>query len=591
MLHRWIINPLNEEQQKCKEDLVNQLQINPALCTLLVQRNITTMAEAKEFFRPDLSRLHDPFLMKDMEKAVKRLNQAMGDKEKILIYGDYDVDGTTAVALVYKFLQQFYSNIDFYIPDRNNEGYGISYKGIDYAGENGFSLIIVLDCGIKAVEKVKYAKNKGIDIIICDHHNPDNELPDAVAVLDTKRNDDDYPYKHLSGCGVGFKFMQALAINNKIDVNEKLMPLLDLLAVSIASDIVPITGENRILMYHGLKRLNTSPCTGLKAIIEECGIGKHKTENKDYWISTSDIVFKIGPRINASGRICNAREAVELLISQNLDEAKSKSEQIGLYNERRKDLDKQTTDEAQKIINEHADKFKNRNSIVVYDKSWSKGVIGIVASRLSEIHYRPAVVLTISQINGFATGSARSIAGFDIYKAIDHCRDLLENFGGHTYAAGLTLRDENVKEFIRRFDEYVSNNLSEEQKIPPMEIDTEISFSDINQTFYNILQRFAPFGPENMKPVFLTRNVVDNGRSSLVGQEKKHLRLDLTDPDSGCNMNGIAFASSSFCPAEFYAQLKKGRAVDICYSLEENNFRGNRSLQLMVKDIKWAENK
>lgn len=546
------------------------------MCKLLVQRGITTLEEAKQFFRPELSQLHDPFLMNDMDKAVKRLNRAMAEKENILVYGDYDVDGTTAVALVYKFLQQFYSNIGFYIPDRYEEGYGVSYKGIDYAADNGYSLVIVLDCGIKASDKVRYASSRGVDIIICDHHNPDDELPAAVAVLDAKRADNTYPYEHLSGCGVGFKFMQAFAKSNNISF-DMLLPLLDLLAVSIASDIVPITGENRVLMYYGLKRLNSSPSTGLKAIMETCGIPP-KNPN----ITTSDIVFKIGPRINASGRMSKGREAVELLTAKDEETAREKSEQIDRYNQDRKDLDKQTTEDAQAIIDKYHNLFEERDSIVVYDKGWSKGVIGIVASRLSEQHYKPSIVLTFS--NGFATGSARSISGFDIYQAIDSCRDLLENFGGHTYAAGLTLREENVKSFAQRFDEYVKQNLSDEQKVPQIEVDAELRFAEINQTFFNILQRFAPFGPENSKPVFVTRGLVDSGRSRVVGKDGSHLRVELTEPESGCAMCGIAFGKSSFIEP-----IKKGIPIDICYSLEENDFRGNKSVQLMVRDIKVSD--
>lgn len=584
MHHRWIINEPNNEQQKCKDELADQLKISPTLCKLLVQRGVTSLQEARDFFRPQLSHLHDPFLMNDMDKAVKRLNKAMGAKEKILVYGDYDVDGTTAVALVYKFIQQFYSSIDFYIPDRYEEGYGISYKGIDYAAENGFSLIIVLDCGIKASEKVRYASDRKIDIIICDHHNPDAQLPEAVAVLDAKRNDNTYPYEHLSGCGVGFKFMQAFAMDNNIPSDE-LIPLLDLLAVSIASDIVPITGENRVLMHYGLKQLNSSPCTGLKAIIDECGLDGHA-------ISTSDIVFKIGPRINASGRMSKGKEAVELLTTKDEDFAKEKSSCIGQYNQERKDLDKKTTDDAQGIIDNHTS-FRERNSIVVYNKSWSKGVIGIVASRLSEQYYRPSIVLTFS--NGFATGSARSIVGFDIYRAIDSCRDLLENFGGHMYAAGLTLREENVTDFARRFDEYVRDNISDEQKTPQIEVDTELKFSEVTQTFFNILQRFAPFGPENMKPVFVTRRLRDTGRCRIVGKNGDHLRIDLIEPSSGCIMNGIAFglaksikAENSAGDTDLFTALKSGKEVDICYSLEENEFRGVKSIQLMVKDMKLS---
>ena len=482
------------------------------------------------------------------------------------------MDGTTAVALVYKFLQQFYSNIDYYIPDRYDEGYGISYKGIDYASENGFSLIIVLDCGIKAVEKVKYATQRNVDIIICDHHNPDDVLPPAVAVLDPKRVDSTYPYSHLSGCGVGFKLMQALATSNGFSLDKMLFPLMDLLAVSIASDIVPITGENRVLMMYGLKQLNSNPSVGLQGIIEVCGLrGKE--------VTVSDIVFKIGPRINASGRMHSAGEAVELLVTKDLRFAKDRSGRIDRYNQERKDLDKKTTDEALDSIKDDQE-FANRNSIVVYNPKWSKGVIGIVASRLSEKYYRPSVVLTLS--NGFATGSARSISGFDIYKAIDSCRDLLENFGGHIYAAGLTLKEENVPEFQRRFDEYVTANITEDQKTPQIDVDAVIHFSEITPKFFNILHKFAPFGPENLKPVFVTHNVVDFGTSRLVGRDLEHLKLELTEPDSENVMNGIAFGMGE----QFNDHIKELKPISICYTIEENNFNGNKSIQLMVKDIK-----
>ncbi|MBQ6732912.1 MAG: single-stranded-DNA-specific exonuclease RecJ [Paludibacteraceae bacterium] len=572
MESHWIINNLSEEDERCKESLVEELKISPTLCQLLVQRGIRTMEDARRFFHPQLNHIHDPFLLNDMDKAVERINRALGKKEKILIYGDYDVDGTTAVALVYKFLQQFYSNIDFYIPDRYDEGYGISYKGIDYASENGFSLIIVLDCGIKAVEKVKYATQRNVDIIICDHHNPDDVLPPAVAVLDPKRVDSTYPYSHLSGCGVGFKLMQALATSNGFSLDKMLFPLMDLLAVSIASDIVPITGENRVLMMYGLKQLNSNPSVGLQGIIEVCGLrGKE--------VTVSDIVFKIGPRINASGRMHSAGEAVELLVTKDLRFAKDRSGRIDRYNQERKDLDKKTTDEALDSIKDDHE-FANRNSIVVYNPKWSKGVIGIVASRLSEKYYRPSVVLTLS--NGFATGSARSISGFDIYKAIDSCRDLLENFGGHIYAAGLTLKEENVPEFQRRFDEYVTANITEDQKTPQIDVDAVIHFSEITPKFFNILHKFAPFGPENLKPVFVTHNVVDFGTSRLVGRDLEHLKLELTEPDSENVMNGIAFGMGE----QFNDHIKELKPISICYTIEENNFNGNKSIQLMVKDIK-----
>lgn len=574
MLRNWIINELTDQEESCRKTLAQQLRISGTLAKLLVQRGICTMQEANAFFHPEIGLLHDPFLLNDMDKAVERLNQALHLNQKILVYGDYDVDGTTAVALVYKFLQNYTSNLDFYIPDRNDEGYGVSYKGIDFAAENDIKLIIVLDCGIKAIEKVAYAKERGIDIIICDHHTPDNQLPQAVAVLDPKREDSTYPYGHLSGCGVGFKLMQAFAIQNDIEW-AKLTPLLDLLAVSIASDIVPITGENRALMYLGLKQLNASPCVGLKAIMELCDL-------VDTPISTSDIVFKIGPRINASGRMSSGREAVELLIAKNEETARQKSESIDAYNQLRKDLDKQATEDARKYI-DATPQDERTSSIVVYNQEWNKGVIGIVASRLSEHYYKPAVVLTLS--NGFATGSARSILGFDLYKAIDSCRDLLENFGGHTYAAGLTLRLENIAEFKERFQKYVEENLHAEQQVPQIDIDAALHFAEINHTFFNTLQRFAPFGPDNNKPVFVTYNVVDyQKRCRLVGQGNKHIKLDVRDLTGGPTMSGIAFNAHDAENTIKY--INSGMPFHICYTLEENNFNGKKSIQLMIKDIK-----
>ncbi len=571
MTTKWKICLLNNQQEQQAKELANELNINEILAQLLVQRGVSTFADAKSFFRPQLSKLHDPFLMKDMDKAVERLNQALAQREKILVYGDYDVDGTTAVALVYKFLKQFHSEIDYYLPDRYNEGYGISYTGIDYAAENGFSLVVALDCGIKAVEKIDYAREKGVEFIICDHHTPDSEIPRAVAVLDPKRSDCEYPYKHLCGCGVGFKLMQAFSHSNGIDEATHLMPLLDLVVVSIASDIVPITEENRILAYYGLRQLNTNPCMGLKAIIDITGLAGRE-------ILVSDIVFKIGPRINASGRMRLAREAVDLLVTSNFDFAKMRSEEIDEHNQNRKDIDKSITGEATVELNSDED-IKNKASIVIYNEEWHKGVIGIVASRLSEAYYKPTVVLTKS--NGFASGSARSVPGFDIYKAIDSCRDLLENFGGHTYAAGLTMKEEHVDIFRERFETFVAEHITEEQTVPQIDIDAEIEFKDINQKFFRILQQFGPFGPDNMKPVFCTRRVFDSGTSRPVGKEREHLKLDLTDEMREYTMNGIAFRMS-----DFNSHLKTHNPIDICYTLEENNFNGNTSMQLMVKDIK-----
>ena len=570
MINTWIYRTLTKQQIEIQKKLANELSISPILAQLLVQRDIFTFEDARSFFRPDLSDLHDPFLMADMQNAVDRLTIAMQKNEKILVYGDYDVDGTTSVSLVYKFLKRFYSNIEFYIPDRYTEGYGISVQGIDFAAANDFKLIIALDCGIKAIEKVKYASEKGVDFIICDHHTPDATLPPAVAVLDPKRDDCNYPYKHLSGCGVGFKLMQAFAITNNIDFVE-LTPLLDLLALSIASDIVPITGENRILAFFGLKQINSNPSVGLKGILDVCGLG-------DREITISDIVFKIGPRINASGRMKQASEVVELLVSGDHTFAKEKSDTINDYNNDRKDLDKYITDEAIALIGSN-DRYKARKSIVVHKADWHKGVIGIVASRLTEEFYKPTIVLANS--NGLASGSARSVPGFDIYKAIDSCRDLLETFGGHMYAAGLSMKEENILLFTERFEKYVSENILEEQTYPQIDIDAVLQFNDITPKFFRVLKQFAPFGPGNMKPIFASIKVLDFGTSRLVGKEQEHLKLELIDTSSENVMNGIAFRMH-----EYNAHLKALNPLDICYTLEENNFNGNTTIQLMIRDIK-----
>ena len=572
MNHKWNYQPPSQEQTEAAKALAKETGINPVLCKLLLERGITSAAEAKRFFRPQLSELHDPFLMKDMSIAVERLNQAMGKKERILVYGDYDVDGTTAVALVYKFLQQFYSNIDYYIPDRYNEGYGVSVKGVDYAYETGVKLIIVLDCGIKAVEEIAYAKEKGIDFIICDHHVPDDVLPPAVAILNAKRPDATYPYEHLSGCGVGFKFMQAFALNNGIEFNQ-LTPLLDLVAVSVASDIVPIMGENRVLTYHGLKQLNSNPSVGLKAIIDICGLSEKE-------ITVGDIVFKIGPRINASGRIQNGKEAVELLIEKDFSSALEKANLINQYNETRKDLDKTMTEEANHIV-DSLEGLADRRTIVIYNEAWHKGVIGIVASRLTELYYRPAVVLT--RTDNLATGSARSVSGFDVYKAIENCRDLLENFGGHTYAAGLSMKVENVEEFTHRFETYVSEHILPEQTSAVIDIDAEIDFRDITPKFHADLKKFNPFGPDNHKPVFCTHNVYDYGTSKVVGRDQEHIKLELVDNKSNNVMNGIAFGQSS--QARY---IKTKRSFDICYTIEENTHKRGE-VQLQIEDIKPSE--
>ena len=571
MSYVWEYNELTEADQSTAQSLADSLGINPVMGTLLVNRGIRTVEEARRFFRPQLTNLLDPFLFRDMQKAVDRLNEALGKKERILVYGDYDVDGCTAVALVYRFLQQYYSNIDYYIPSRNEEGYGVSRQGVDYAHETGVSLVIVLDCGIKAVDEIVYAKELGIDFIICDHHVPDTVLPPAVAILNAKREDSTYPYKDLCGCGVGFKFMQGFAINNGIEFCN-LIPLLDLCAISIASDIVPIMGENRILAYHGLRQLNQNPSTGVKALIDICGL-----TGKD--LSLNDVIFKIGPRINASGRMQNGKEAVSLLIEKNSKAAKEKAATINEYNEQRKDLDKSMTEEANHIV-ASLDHQHEHKAIVLYNEEWHRGVIGIVASRLTEIYFRPAVVLT--RTDDMVTGSARSVAGFDVYSAIDSCRDLLENFGGHTYAAGLSLRVENVPEFKRRFEEYVDKYILPEQTNAVLTYEAKIDFKDINYRFFSDLKRFSPFGPENPKPMFCTEQVYDYGTSRVVGREQEHIKLELVDSKSSRVMNGIAFGQSS--QARY---IKTKQAFDIVYSLEENSHK-HGDVQLQIEDIKPA---
>lgn len=570
MTNKWNFQKPTEEENRISKELADKLAISPVICQLLVKRGITTEEEANKFFKPSLNDLHDPFLMPDMDKAVKRLNKALGEREKILVYGDYDVDGTTAVSLVYKFLRPYTTLLDYYIPDRYDEGYGISYKGIDYAASNDVKLIISLDCGIKAIEKIEYAKQKGIDFIICDHHMPDDTLPDAVAVLDAKRVDSNYPYEHLSGCGVGFKFMQAFAKSNNFPFAD-LEKLLDLCAVSIASDIVPITGENRIMAYYGLKQINSNPSLGLKGIIDVCGLtGKE--------ITMSDIVFKIGPRINASGRMMNGKEAVDLLLAKDSESAREKSENINQYNDERRELDKKITDEANAIIDDFQD-MADRKAIVVFNPAWHKGVIGIVASRLTEKYYRPAVVLTKS--SELITGSARSVAGFDIYKAIESCRDLLENFGGHTYAAGLSLKEENLEAFTNRFLQLAADEIVPEQMVPQLDVDAILDFKDINAKFMHDLKKMSPFGPDNQKPVFCSRRVKDYGTSKLVGKDLEHIKLELIDANSNSPIHGIAFGMHKHSK-----HIKGMKPFNICYTVEENTYNGNTSLQLMIKDIK-----
>ena len=569
MNYKWNYEAPTPTEAAAQAALAREVGIHPALGKLLFDRGITTAQQARHFFRPQLTELHDPFTMNDMQVAVDRLNLAMGRKERIMVYGDYDVDGCTAVALVYKFLQQFYSNIDFYIPDRYEEGYGISKKGIDFAAQTGVGLIIVLDCGIKAVEEIAYAKSLGIDFIICDHHVPDEVLPCAVAILNPKRLDNHYPDVNLSGCGVGFKFMQAFAASNGIEFN-KLTSLLDLCSVSIASDIVPIMGENRILAYHGLRCLNANPSIWLQAIIEVCGLA-------DRELTMNDIIFKIGPRINASGRMQNGKEAVELLVEKDYQMALERAGKINLYNEARKDLDKQMTEEAVEQVKDLPG-LDQRRSIVIYNKAWHKGVIGIVASRLTEQYYRPAVVLTLS--DGMATGSARSVSGFDVYKAVQSCEDLLENFGGHTYAAGLTLPVEHIDEFTKRFEQYVADHILDEQTEASLDIDAILDFKDITFRFYQQLRKFAPFGPSNLKPIFCTKRVYDYGTSKVVGRGQEHIKLELVDNKSNNVMNGIAFGQSS--QARY---IKTKRAFDICYTIEENTHKRGE-VQLQIDDIR-----
>jgi single-stranded-DNA-specific exonuclease RecJ len=550
------------------------LNVDMVIANLLAQRGISNYAEAQAFFRPKLADLHNPMLMKDMDKAVERLEKAIDNQEKVLIYGDYDVDGTTSVAMMYQFLRSRLKNLDYYIPDRYSEGYGISKTSILYAAEQKFSLVIVLDCGIKAVEKIQMAKELGIDFIICDHHNPGDTIPNAVAVLDPKRPDCPYPYKELSGCGVGFKLLQAFSKRNNIPFSE-LTELLDLLVVSIASDIVPLTGENRVLAFYGLKKLNTSPSIGLKTIMQYSGLN---TEEK----SVSDIVFKIGPRLNASGRIEHGKKSVAILTATNEKEALLLGDEINSYNEIRKTLDRDITQEALDMIKRDPE-HDSRNSTVIYNRDWHKGVVGIVASRLTEYFYRPTVVLTES--NGLATGSARSIRDFDLYEAIGACSDLLESYGGHMYAAGLTMKIENIYEFSRRFEEIVTKQITDQQQIESIEIDAKIYLSDITPKFHRILKQFAPFGPHNMMPVFMTENVLDSGTSRPVGKNSEHLKLDLIEPTStSAQFSGIAFNQ-----AQHFDAINQGLPFDICYSITENEFRGKTSLQLYIRDIKTRE--
>lgn len=573
MISKWNYLPLTSEQRNIAAQLESHFPNSSAIARLLVQRGMKTWEDVQEFFRPSLNRMPDPFLMRDMEKAVNRLNKALGSKEKVMVYGDYDVDGTTAVALVYKYLQNYYSNLVYYVPTRDDEGYGISFQSVDYAASIGVKLIIVLDCGIKAVEEIAYAKSKGIDFIICDHHVPDDVLPDAAAILNPKLKDDKYPFKELSGCGVGFKFMQGFAKSNGITNSYDLESLLDLLVVSIAADIVPIVGENRILAYYGLRRLNSNPNVGLKSIIKLCGLN-----NKQ--ITISDIIFKIGPRINASGRMESGTESVELLVTKDPVEALSMSKRIDQYNKDRKELDRQITDEANVIIENHRKQIQGKKPIVIYDRNWHKGIIGIVASRLAELYFRPSVVLTFDD-NGVAIGSSRSVRGFDIYTAIKSCRDLLENFGGHTNAVGLSIKEDNIDEFRRRLTLYVEEHIQVDQITPQIDVDCELSFAEINNDLLKYMRLLNPYGPENTKPVFMTRGVIDVGTSKIVGKNMEHIKLEITDGISDRVMNGIAFNM-----AQYFDYIKEKKPFDICYTIEETKRRNNSLVQLQIKGIR-----
>ena len=556
------------------EKLSAEVGIDRVLADLLVKRGVETFEQARSFFRPSLDDLHDPFLMKDMDVAVERLHKAITTGEKILVYGDYDVDGTTAVALVFSYIRRFTSKVDFYIPDRYDEGYGVSYKGIDWAFEGGFGLIITLDCGIKAIDKAEYARSKGVDMIICDHHLPEETLPAAVAVLDPKREDCSYPFDDLSGCGVGFKLVQAYSASYGVPF-ETLIPLLDLLVVSIASDLVTMVGENRTLAHFGLKQLNENPHKGLLAMINLSNL-------EPGHITIDDIVFKIGPRINAAGRMESGRLAVELLTAEDVGEAMFIGEKINENNNDRKNIDREITREALEMV-ESGNCLARENATVVYNPRWSKGIVGIVASRLVEAYYKPTVVLTKS--NGFVTGSARSIAGFDLYEAIESCADLLENFGGHVYAAGLTLKEENLEEFARRIDNFIAGKITAEMLVPVVDIDARLDFSQITPKFFRILKQFQPFGPGNGNPVFMTENVYDAGNGRKVGAGGIHLKLDLIQESQPYHQ----IAAIAFNMAEYYEYIKSGNPLDVCYSIVENYYRGNSTIQLRVKDLRERE--
>lgn len=566
---KWVLKDAANPDKVSR--LSAELGIDRVLAELLVMRGVETFEEARCFFRPNLDNLHDPFLMKDMDIAVARIRKAITSEEKVLVYGDYDVDGTTAVALVYSFIKRYNPNADYYIPDRYDEGYGVSFKGLDWASENNFTLIITLDCGIKAIDKVEYAKQKGIDMIICDHHLPEDEIPAAVAVLNPKREDCTYPFNDLSGCGVGFKLVQAYAQQFGIAF-ENLIPLLDLLVVSISSDLVTMVGENRVLSHFGLKQLNDNPRKGLLAMINLSKI-------EPGHVTIDDIVFKIGPRINAAGRMESGRLAVELLIASTEKEAVDIGEKINANNNERKSIDKEITQEALQMV-QNKTSLSTENATIVYNPEWNKGVVGIVASRLVEAYYKPTIVLTKS--NGFVTGSARSVQGFDLYAAIENCSDLLENFGGHVYAAGLTMREENLPEFIKRIDSFIDGKISPEMITPVVELDARLDFSQITPKFLRILKQFQPFGPGNNNPVFLTEDVYDDGNGRKVGADGVHMKLDVIQESQPYHrVSAIAFNMSNY-----FDYIKAGNPFDICYSIVENYYRGNSTVQLRIKDMK-----
>jgi single-stranded-DNA-specific exonuclease len=579
---RWVLKEQGDEE--VIQHLMSQINVNRQIANLLAQRGIDNFEKAKSFFRPTLEELHDPFLMKDMDKAVDRILLAIERKEKILLYGDYDVDGTTAVATLYSFLSRYKIPLDYYIPDRYTEGYGISKQGIDYAAENGMPLIIAIDCGIKAVEKVEYAKTKNIEFIICDHHRPGDKIPDAVAVLDPKRKDCSYPFDDLSGCGVGFKLLQGLAQKTNVGI-EKLKPLLDKVVLSIAADIVPVTGENRILAHFGLKVLNTNPSAGIEAIMKTAGIKRRPDSiyKTDYSftkkISVSDLVFIVGPRVNAAGRIQSGKNSVDLLVCESAEKADTIAAKIDIFNIERKSLDSNATQEALETIAE-SEIDQSKLSTVLFNPNWHKGILGIVASRLTEHYYKPTIVFTQSVDTGLITGSARSIRGFDIYEAIESCSDLLEHWGGHTYAAGLSLREDNLDIFKERFEDFAQKHMTEDIKTPIIEVDTFLDFNAITKKFFNLLRQFAPFGPGNMSPIFQTNEIYDNGYSKIVGE--KHLKLFVTQKFyKGLGHPGIAFQM-----ADHYPMIEGQKPFDIVYAIEENEWNGNTTIQLNVKDIR-----